>query len=94
VEKFFNLNFARTVLSWAAIAMTVVPTVTGCVFNALGALDCSGSWLPTQWQIPLVAGCMIINQVLKAIDTGFTHPTAAISDSGKPNTVSPALVKK
>ena len=87
-----NSNLIRTVLSIAAIVLSVIPAVTGCVADALGRLDCSASWLPPQYSGLLVAAVLIVNQILKAADVGLVKPTAQISTTGAPGTVSPSAV--
>lgn len=87
-----NSNFVRTMLTWAAILVTAVPVVTGCVADAFSHLDCSASWIPPQYAAIISIAFLGINQVMKLMDVGLVLPTATVSNSGKPNTVSPGAV--
>jgi len=92
-----NANFIRTMLTWAAIAVTAVTTIFGCTTDISGVMNCSASWLSPQWAGTITAVLLILNQLMKAAQggtygSGLVSKTVVVSPTGETGTVTNAQI--
>lgn len=94
-----NMNFFRTILTWAAILVTAASSFLGCHTLPDGlTVDCSASWIGPQYAGLISIVLLVVNQIVKAfmggtIGTGLVAPTVPVVAEKAAGTVTPAQVK-
>ena len=94
-----NSNLFQTLLTLAITISTIATSLLlslGCHADAAGAVNCIGSNAPS-WLAPYLIIITSVLGILKLI-IGFatgklTAPTAAVTNSGAPGTVTPNQVR-
>lgn len=97
--KIMNTNLLQTILTIMITFSGIVTTLllnAGCTASSSGALDCAKANVPS-WLTPYLIGITAVLGVVKlliaAFDGKLVKPTAVISNSGAPGTVSPQAVQ-
>lgn len=93
-----NLNTIRSILTGLAGILPILTVAFGCRIDALGATDCSGTWVPAQYIFLLSGAFGILSFVIKAFGQGGTIAenvsarSVVVTPEIKPGTVTEAQV--
>jgi lysylphosphatidylglycerol synthetase-like protein (DUF2156 family) len=67
-----NLNLIHNLINLLIAALGAILIASGCVAAATGTLDCTASWIPTQFTVIAITALSVLKVIMNLFRDGLT----------------------